>query len=667
MAASVSYRINGKYDGKAVSQAQKSMAGLTQTAKTLKGALGALGVVAGVKALVNQFKDASKVFKENNTNQTQLFNALSNNAKTAKGNIAGLVKELDSMSGVFSGADIVKGGTLLASMGLDEDQIRATTKAAKDLASSGLMTLDQAFEALGKSYGGNATQLKKLFPELQNLTKEELEAGKAVEKLGQKFNGMENALSGTFQGQMSILKDKVDQIKDTMGAISGFLMQDSFEDFSKILDRLKDVADTIMPSIAAWASTIIHTFANFDIAKIFDPKTTFEAWKTMFQLMAKNFLAVFDSLKSKITGVWNQKQMEQNQIMLADMKRGYAEYANKSNLSSLELESLRNLKESITEMEDAIAEQQDLMKIKGKSLAELMSDMVVTTGDGLKDLASLYTGEDMSKYYDDAKKRFSSYKETSFSAGSGGGTGSSVVPVEVVEDDTNNNPIINNEEVVGRPIRDAFLSAAGDVGKIISSFIEGSPIGLVVELISRSVSVLAERSTIVAEFLNFFDNLLGQIFNPQVINFFNSTLGPLNDAIQSIGRSVANTIAPLLETLTPVFMIIAKSIDFVARVNETISAICYNIYAAVYNSFNLWGKKSYKDVGAVWDGFANFDYSYGTVNSNAGSSSSASYNAARDVYITINYSNSYVNGDARDIAINLYNEFKSAERMGYIS
>ena len=50
-----------------------------------------------------------------------------------------------------------------------------------------------------------------------------------------------------------------------------------------------------------------------------------------------------------------------------------------------------------------------------------------------------------------------------------------------------------------------------------------------------------------------------------------------------------------------------------------------------------------------------------------GSGSSASYTAARDIYLTINYEHSYINGDARAIAINLYNEIKDAKKLNLIS
>jgi hypothetical protein len=48
-----------------------------------------------------------------------------------------------------------------------------------------------------------------------------------------------------------------------------------------------------------------------------------------------------------------------------------------------------------------------------------------------------------------------------------------------------------------------------------------------------------------------------------------------------------------------------------------------------------------------------------------GSSGTASYTAAKDIIVNISFTNSYVNGDAREISIMLRNEIKAAEALGY--
>ena len=53
--------------------------------------------------------------------------------------------------------------------------------------------------------------------------------------------------------------------------------------------------------------------------------------------------------------------------------------------------------------------------------------------------------------------------------------------------------------------------------------------------------------------------------------------------------------------------------------------------------------------------------------SNTTTGAAASYTAARDIYVNINYDHSYVNGDAREIAINLYNELKDCKKLNLIA
>lgn len=70
MAASVSYHINGKYDGKALNQAQQAFKGLADSVKKIGASLVA---VAGVKQIASELKKTADTFKENNREQTAFF------------------------------------------------------------------------------------------------------------------------------------------------------------------------------------------------------------------------------------------------------------------------------------------------------------------------------------------------------------------------------------------------------------------------------------------------------------------------------------------------------------------------------------------------------------------------------------------------------------------
>ena len=80
-----------------------------------------------------------------------------------------------------------------------------------------------------------------------------------------------------------------------------------------------------------------------------------------------------------------------------------------------------------------------------------------------------------------------------------------------------------------------------------------------------------------------------------------------------------------------------------------------------------------KAVSDIWNGGGNTDedneYLNNALSQSASSlaGASASYTAARDIYVTISYEHSYVSGDAREIAINLYNELKNCKKLNLIA
>ena len=80
-----------------------------------------------------------------------------------------------------------------------------------------------------------------------------------------------------------------------------------------------------------------------------------------------------------------------------------------------------------------------------------------------------------------------------------------------------------------------------------------------------------------------------------------------------------------------------------------------------------------KTMSDIWNGGGNTDEDNAYLNNAIAQSASnvtgasASYTAARDVYITISYEHSFVSGDAREIALNLYNELKDCKKLNLIS
>ena len=106
----------------------------------------------------------------------------------------------------------------------------------------------------------------------------------------------------------------------------------------------------------------------------------------------------------------------------------------------------------------------------------------------------------------------------------------------------------------------------------------------------------------------------------------------------------------------------------------------YNGVVGVLNSIEIFGwrpfnlsKKSELDYGSMKleriDKYSSYEGGNSSDGSSGGSSNSkgsASYTAARDTFVNIYFSNSFINGDSEQIAIMLAREIKRAEAKNLI-
>lgn len=139
----------------------------------------------------------------------------------------------------------------LAAEGKNQTQIMDTMSAALDMAAGTGQDLGTCIDALSKTYNGVSGALAKTYPEIANLTEEELRQGKAVEILGGKYKGMSEATASPF----AQLKNTVGDLGEKLGSlllpaaqrVASFLttlvdtvnmLWGAFESLGKKLDKL---------------------------------------------------------------------------------------------------------------------------------------------------------------------------------------------------------------------------------------------------------------------------------------------------------------------------------------------------------------------------------------------------------------------------------------------
>lgn len=205
---------------------KQSLSGLSRLNGAITNAaksFGAVGVAAG--AAVAVIKKANEVIKET----TELYKVQANAERAlevaAKNNpylndtsviqLKNFASELQAVSTVGD-EQLLPMMAQLAAAGRNQTEIQDIMSAALDVSASGMMSLDAAVTALNKTFSGTAGQLGNQVTAIKNLTKEELQSGKAVEIIAQQFKGMAKE-TAELTGTSEQLKNAIGDYKELLG------------------------------------------------------------------------------------------------------------------------------------------------------------------------------------------------------------------------------------------------------------------------------------------------------------------------------------------------------------------------------------------------------------------------------------------------------------------
>ena len=178
----------------------------------------------------NAEKESKKIDFAANIN-TKL-GTTSTELKNFAGNLA------NSIRNVFSQDEIQEAmGTMLFDK--TGTQIKQILPVAADLATALGTDLKTAVNQLNQSFSGTATQLGRTFPELKQFTKEELEAGKAIDLVREKVSGMAKEMANSTSGSIKNYKTAMEIITSTVQSI----LQKA-QGMSEIIDAVFNCIDT---------------------------------------------------------------------------------------------------------------------------------------------------------------------------------------------------------------------------------------------------------------------------------------------------------------------------------------------------------------------------------------------------------------------------------------
>ena len=186
--------------GKTIDAGTKKTAGLTQGLKGLNaGALATAGGMAAaavaVKKTVDALNQCEAAYREQQKAEIALQQAAKNNPYLNSESVANLkafAGELQKVSNIGDEMSI-KVMAQLAATGRTEDQIRDIMAAAADMAAVTGDSLEGAALKLNATLNGNAGMLGRQITGINNLTKAELENGKAIEIVAAQYKGSAQA------------------------------------------------------------------------------------------------------------------------------------------------------------------------------------------------------------------------------------------------------------------------------------------------------------------------------------------------------------------------------------------------------------------------------------------------------------------------------------------
>ncbi len=196
--------LNKKLDdaGKSIDNAGKksktlntNLGGMNKTALATAGAVA--GVAVAVKKTVDALNDCEAAYKIQRNAEIALQQAAKNNPylnNESVYNLRNFASELQSMSNIGDEVSI-KVMSQLAATGRNEEQIMQIMKAAADMAAVTGEDIATAAQKLNATLNGNAGMLGRQVTAINNLTKEELESGRAIEIVAQQYNGSAAAMA----------------------------------------------------------------------------------------------------------------------------------------------------------------------------------------------------------------------------------------------------------------------------------------------------------------------------------------------------------------------------------------------------------------------------------------------------------------------------------------
>ncbi len=697
--AIASYTINGKFDKKPITQAQVHFEKFQQSMKTMSLVVKTFAIAKVMQVGASAINGATDAYREQEMQLKRLTNAVNTNANLTEGAFDRLQEQVSQLSdaAIFSGEDLTKGQAYLSTMKLNEEQIKKVMNAATNLASAGVMPLDGAIKNLSKTFAGEVGELKDLNPALKNLTEEQFKNGEAVALIAEQYKGFNEIMANSEHGKALQFANSFDDLRKTLGEIIQSIKNISFSKMltplRNITAKLKESKDKIINFFRYLPEIIASTITLIDgmMKKVFTFEFLVTSLKAVLNIAITYF---FNSLKIMISSVkliasfiWEPLSYAFD-LMIFGVQKAFGSVINFC------IDKINYLASSINKISGALG----LGEIKQFSKIEITSkkpknkiwenikgsfkDLKNSITEGVDSVSSAVkdAGADYSQIFGDEFKAFSSKlgsilgrenkkqnKKPTKGIGSDGTQSSSGSSDEKDSEDVSFLDILT----------ESAKSAGGAIGWMAN----------VAEQVAKTGNPLVILGELLKVILAGFFEILAPVVNSLFI--------PLFGILRALGKFLGLVLAPVLKILEPVIRVVSKAFLFLYNyVLRPISNGLIFIFNLLYNGFAGFmnglrklvqivtfgavdiGYTSYKsldegmlekidEADLVQEGSQALGLSGGATSSANASAGVSAARASKPTEVNIHFTSSFVNGDAREIALMLRKEIANAEKMGY--
>ena len=208
-------KVNIDIQTKGAKKSKDELSGLTGAINKVGKAAGvASAAYFGAKGLIGAFSSVIEASARQEQAEKALEVALGRTS-------AALLNQASSLQQMTTAGDeaIIEQQAFLASLKFTEDQIKTIIPVALDLSAATGISLESAVRNTSKTFSGLAGELGELVPQLRELTQEEMKAGKAVEVLGNLFEGQAAKQSETLAGSLTQMSNAVGDAGEAIGSL----------------------------------------------------------------------------------------------------------------------------------------------------------------------------------------------------------------------------------------------------------------------------------------------------------------------------------------------------------------------------------------------------------------------------------------------------------------